>query len=843
MADENLPTITESQWNSQFNDTDIPVVTESQWNTKFAQPEADLFSWDTIKNAGQSLAKGATDTAGFLADYNPFTPDSANRLSYALGDIGRLVTGSETEMTPDRLISELTRPSKQFNTAREDYIGNATPRNTLERYADKALEFLPSAMSANLLALTSAATSGLGAELAKDAGAPEWLGALAGGLSPTLAGALTRPLTGSGQRVLAGADLLSNAGGQGRQNLLEALAGKIDNEFGPTTYAELANSPSAAAFQTAVRKIPGEGANTIEQALVGTADNPGRALLREQALKDLAPDAMQGISPVTRGDAIQPIVNKIVKDAWEDAKDNYISPMEPTAIPILDAQTSAIGTQRDLFGNSKLSMDASTRKIFQGLTEGGPVKTFAELDGLRKDIGRTIGKVAKANPKAGELPLLYDMKEQIEKSISDAVDSGTGITRSEAAQLRVAKDAYKETGKTYGSPLVKSITKKGDFGNTEWGTPPSTITKKIIKTPESAKQFAKAFSDNEDLMTQAKGALVDEMDKGKSWGSYFEKNKDQFKSIFGKDFGKVESIIKNVASEKKVGELASRASDGQSFTSQGVSVAKKLITDGPRQILKVLSNRALATGAGGVLGQWAGVAAGYAASSVAKWAENNIQTLVAKAMVDPKLLKDLTAEASKASLTRAVTRLVPIIGTELNKTEKPKEKNPDVIDKALNKAEAKMEEIKAPVVEQDVAIPSKEDKKLEPLFKAVVMQESGNNPKAVSSVGAQGLMQVMPETARDIAKDLGIAKYDLKDPETNKKFGQHYLKQLINKYDGDIELALTAYHSGMGRVDKLLKAYKGNSLEDILPGLGPVGKKYAREVIAKMKNPTGQVEA
>lgn len=121
------------------------------------------------------------------------------------------------------------------------------------------------------------------------------------------------------------------------------------------------------------------------------------------------------------------------------------------------------------------------------------------------------------------------------------------------------------------------------------------------------------------------------------------------------------------------------------------------------------------------------------------------------------------------------------------------------------------------------------------LVDAVIKQESSGRKDAVSEKGATGLMQVMPATAKEIAKELGVEKYDLKDPDTNKLFGSYYLSKLMNQF-GDLALALTAYHSGPGRVARLLRETGGTTLEDILPRLGPVGQKYAKEVMAKIED-------
>lgn len=82
------------------------------------------------------------------------------------------------------------------------------------------------------------------------------------------------------------------------------------------------------------------------------------------------------------------------------------------------------------------------------------------------------------------------------------------------------------------------------------------------------------------------------------------------------------------------------------------------------------------------------------------------------------------------------------------------------------------------------------------LLHAVVDVESRYDPYAVSVKGASGLMQIMPETA----KNLGLK--DVFHPEENLKAGAGYLRRLIDKYEGKIHLALAAYNAGEAAVDQ-----------------------------------------
>jgi soluble lytic murein transglycosylase-like protein len=85
----------------------------------------------------------------------------------------------------------------------------------------------------------------------------------------------------------------------------------------------------------------------------------------------------------------------------------------------------------------------------------------------------------------------------------------------------------------------------------------------------------------------------------------------------------------------------------------------------------------------------------------------------------------------------------------------------------------------------------------------LVKTESAFKNSAVSHVGARGLTQVMPRTARWMVP--GTKPSDLHDQKTNLRLGFKYLNQMIDKYKGDVRLALLAYNRGPGTVDKILR--------------------------------------
>ena len=101
---------------------------------------------------------------------------------------------------------------------------------------------------------------------------------------------------------------------------------------------------------------------------------------------------------------------------------------------------------------------------------------------------------------------------------------------------------------------------------------------------------------------------------------------------------------------------------------------------------------------------------------------------------------------------------------------------------------------------------SQEYKIDENLIYAIIKSESNFEVDAVSKSNAQGLMQLMYSTAKDVAKKSGIelTVENIFEPDININLGTKYITQLIEKYE-NIELALAAYNAGSGNVDKWIK--------------------------------------
>ena len=102
------------------------------------------------------------------------------------------------------------------------------------------------------------------------------------------------------------------------------------------------------------------------------------------------------------------------------------------------------------------------------------------------------------------------------------------------------------------------------------------------------------------------------------------------------------------------------------------------------------------------------------------------------------------------------------------------------------------------------------------LIAAVIEKESKFHSDASSQKGAVGLMQMLPSTAEEIARESGGQDFmlgDLHDPRINILYGSYYLRRLLDRYGGDEVAAVAAYNAGQGNVDSWLRKSGSDALE------------------------------
>lgn len=118
-------------------------------------------------------------------------------------------------------------------------------------------------------------------------------------------------------------------------------------------------------------------------------------------------------------------------------------------------------------------------------------------------------------------------------------------------------------------------------------------------------------------------------------------------------------------------------------------------------------------------------------------------------------------------------------------------------------------ELRFPVTYDDIVLQQATEQQLQPeLLFGLIRRESVFDPSARSRVGALGLMQLMPATGRRVAKSRReklSSSSRLLQPELNVRYGSHYLRQMLDRFDGDPVLALAAYNGGPHNVDRWLR--------------------------------------
>lgn len=144
-----------------------------------------------------------------------------------------------------------------------------------------------------------------------------------------------------------------------------------------------------------------------------------------------------------------------------------------------------------------------------------------------------------------------------------------------------------------------------------------------------------------------------------------------------------------------------------------------------------------------------------------------------------------------------------------------------------------IQELTLPLKHEDVIRQQAREKNVDAALIAAVIYSESKFSDRTSSAGARGLMQITPEAANEIERHSGGTTFklkDLSDPEINIRYGTYLLRELLDRYDGDVVAALAAYNAGPGNVDK----WGGSNLSvDGIPF--PETRAYVEEVLDKQR--------
>ncbi len=144
-----------------------------------------------------------------------------------------------------------------------------------------------------------------------------------------------------------------------------------------------------------------------------------------------------------------------------------------------------------------------------------------------------------------------------------------------------------------------------------------------------------------------------------------------------------------------------------------------------------------------------------------------------------------------------------------------------------------IKEVALPLKHEDVIRQQSEEKGVDASLIAAVIYSESEFVDQTSHADARGLMQITPETAKEIEKLSGGTTFkldDLRDPELNIRYGTFYLAHLLEMYDGDVVAALAAYNAGPGNAD----AWGGAdmTIDDIT---FPETREYVKKVLEKQR--------
>jgi soluble lytic murein transglycosylase len=443
---------------------------------------------------------------------------------------------------------------------------------------------------------------------------------------------------------------------------------------------------------------------------------------------------------------------------------------------------------------SQLRKGYETKAVFPGQKEEAEkILTGFETDAAKYNPPRvvkettTIENLVSAKNALGKL----DDSEAVKKATAaiDDIITKTG---------KLGEDAIKKSDK------VKEVTKaKVDVKDGEFATKARDFFDSGTKDVESATKFMEAVknsSDPEKVKTIARIRFLTKALESKNivtFGEKLENNREVAKLLFEDNIEFYDELTK--LAKKGDNSVLGAAIGSNMGASANWVVRASAPTLAAALGFGVTANPVVAVGIF--------TSTLYGFNQLAK-RNKFVAGMVMESLKDPEKAKILFSRTkSKNEILGSFTRLMAqTIG---NKDWEPtKEEIVREINKDTEPEEEKEQKEKMERTPQITSLIEKEAKKAgvpKEIAEALVQFESSNNPQVLSPKGAIGLTQLMPSTAKEWARKIGMhGKIDLRDPQTNLKIGLAYLK---NRYEvrGDWRLALADYNHGLGNMAERIK--------------------------------------
>lgn len=771
-------------------------------------------SGPTLGSESKAVARrgveGVADVAQFAENLNPVM-GLLNALDLNPGNVGRRLFGA-----PDQ--KDLSGQIKDIASA----VGlpEQAARTPAGKVAGEVAYYAPGAIGGGAGALRSALAGGLSAGVLKALGAGEGAQAV-GGLFGAGAKDIGKGLWGAARSIFKGATPAEVKGsaaqafkeltGLEEQQLAEALAKRQADELGQyASTAELTDNAGAAQIEKTLGQS-GKAADVYNKRLVEREATRNRILDAASPVEAVNKEGL-GTELMTKARSVDEAMGAAADKLWKSVpRDEAIN-----VAPEQDALRELLNVRQA--GNPLNSKVQNLADQFLGETDKikGEVLTSGALQDIRSE---SLERLRDANLTNWERRVLANIQQGVDTAAERAFAPETyGAWLDARKMTRTQAETFKRG--TAGGALTEEMAR------------PSNVLANALKgDARSVKELKTAIAGDPELLGKVRRGVLDMIPRdsqgnltANNMKKFLTANDTQIKELFGKQhYGSMQRILSDLQSQAKVGKYAYRASEGNSVTAQRGTVAGA-ISD--------IMAQAVVPG----VGPLAQIADAVKRAANVK-NKDQVETLLFRAALEPEFALELSKTPTNVRIFDGIERLGMML-RDLRDT--PTIRVPGLSARAINAATSEEQKPAAPEAKkkgEPMSIkkaPAQVDDD-EALVEAIIKQESGGRADIVSDAGAVGLMQILPSTAKEIAAELGVEKYDLKDPETNRLFGAHYIKKLLQQFGGDVELALTAYHSGPGRVKNLLSRAQGSKLADIKKYLGPVGQKYAAGVLSKMR--------